>query len=252
MNMENFIRFKIMNLNGQTLSDYPELYHIFKTLETQEDNNIYNLHYNNQIGDDENDDDGDGEYENGDGDEDEHYDDENSDYDEECMCNSKHLYENANQFIKKKIITPEHIYLYNYWCCRIMCECDDFCGKFNMKFLKYAYETVEDDMIEFINEESDENVKFFIEIFKPLICSFYNNELKKASINSNKILKSFTKVNSHDDCTICMEKLNGKISVKTQCNHIMHRKCLKTWLAESHTCPVCRSKLEEIKIDKNK
>ena len=68
----------------------------------------------------------------------------------------------------------------------------------------------------------------------------------------DKILKSFTKVNSHDDCTICMEKLNGKISVKTQCNHIMHRKCLKTWLAESHTCPVCRSKLEEIKIDKNK
>lgn len=55
-----------------------------------------------------------------------------------------------------------------------------------------------------------------------------------------------------NDCPICLDsfKINDEIVI-TQCNHLFHKQCLKTWLYNSsepkHNCPYCRNNfLDEI------
>jgi len=55
-----------------------------------------------------------------------------------------------------------------------------------------------------------------------------------------------------EKCSICMENFKENNSViKLDCGHIFHKSCLKTWLYNHKTCPVCRyditSKFEEYK-----
>jgi hypothetical protein len=40
-------------------------------------------------------------------------------------------------------------------------------------------------------------------------------------------------------CPICLEDL--KDFQVTQCGHMFHKKCLRAWRRESHTCPTCRT-----------
>jgi hypothetical protein len=40
------------------------------------------------------------------------------------------------------------------------------------------------------------------------------------------------------DCCICLEKMN--IGIKLNCNHIMHKECLKKWYSVKKNCPLCR------------
>ena len=48
--------------------------------------------------------------------------------------------------------------------------------------------------------------------------------------------KKVTEVN----CTICLEKLMGKVYV-LRCNHRFHVQCLDKWLKTQMTCPMCRA-----------
>jgi hypothetical protein len=66
-------------------------------------------------------------------------------------------------------------------------------------------------------------------------------------IDINNYLKIFeTKytldLNNDDECCICMEKLKNKEDiVKTPCNHLFHKLCLKQWINDSkNDCPICR------------
>lgn len=44
-----------------------------------------------------------------------------------------------------------------------------------------------------------------------------------------------------DSCTVCMEEFNGGSEVACMpCSHVFHDKCIRTWLRQSHYCPVCR------------
>jgi len=57
------------------------------------------------------------------------------------------------------------------------------------------------------------------------------------------------------ECVISMDEFhNGDKIIQLPCNHIFHKKSIKTWLCEeSHKCPVCRYELDfkEIKNDEN-
>jgi hypothetical protein len=60
-----------------------------------------------------------------------------------------------------------------------------------------------------------------------------------------------------ETCSICMEKYKKNDSViQLDCDHIFHKSCLKTWLQNHNTCPVCRydikNKFEEYKMLINK
>lgn len=43
------------------------------------------------------------------------------------------------------------------------------------------------------------------------------------------------------DCPVCLCPLTPETAHRTSCGHRMHGACLRTWLRENTTCPVCRS-----------
>jgi len=44
------------------------------------------------------------------------------------------------------------------------------------------------------------------------------------------------------DCSICLENLSEKSSVKTKiCSHYFHESCLTEWLQNNMSCPYCRT-----------
>jgi len=66
------------------------------------------------------------------------------------------------------------------------------------------------------------------------------NNLKKIDINENNINKFNEEV-----CNVCLEMYKeGQISIKLECEHCFHEKCIIQWLKMRNTCPVCRHELE--------
>ncbi len=60
-------------------------------------------------------------------------------------------------------------------------------------------------------------------------------------------------------CSICLDtfpkyflmfKQDEKISNPFTCNHVFHSKCIKTWINNNRSCPICRNK--EVKKEKPK
>ena len=86
------------------------------------------------------------------------------------------------------------------------------------------------------------------------------HELEPIGIIEEEFEYLYDYIITHDldeTCSICMEKYKKKENViQLDCDHIFHKSCLKTWLHNHNTCPVCRydikSKFEEYKILINK
>ena len=46
-------------------------------------------------------------------------------------------------------------------------------------------------------------------------------------------------------CTICLENyINGDDSIALPCIHIFHATCIKTWLKNQNTCPICKYEIK--------
>ena len=49
----------------------------------------------------------------------------------------------------------------------------------------------------------------------------------------------------NDDCSICMDIMKTKTSIKVACGHLFHTTCLKKWMQQGKdTCPLCREPLD--------
>jgi hypothetical protein len=59
-----------------------------------------------------------------------------------------------------------------------------------------------------------------------------------------KFIKNKSKSEINDDCPICLENIEKKEIVVTECNHCFHQKCLLKSLIERKTCPICRLSLD--------
>jgi hypothetical protein len=54
-----------------------------------------------------------------------------------------------------------------------------------------------------------------------------------------------------EDCPICLIKLeNNKFRLK--CGHNFHKNCLERWVTISPICPLCRDKIYDPQLFKNK
>ena len=69
---------------------------------------------------------------------------------------------------------------------------------------------------------------------------------KKRNLLNKKIkrVKELDLENLINDCSICLEeyKINEKIMI-LNCNHIYHERCIKMWLDQNDTCPICRENI---------
>ena len=53
------------------------------------------------------------------------------------------------------------------------------------------------------------------------------------------------KTDETGECAICLSDIQvGNYVIKLDCQHVFHCKCLKEWLAEKATCPICREKVK--------
>ena len=52
-------------------------------------------------------------------------------------------------------------------------------------------------------------------------------------------------------CSICLSDIKQDKDIKTTCEHVFHKKCLRRWTLDynKHSCPICR---DIIKVPKNK
>ena len=47
--------------------------------------------------------------------------------------------------------------------------------------------------------------------------------------------------NDKKKCTICLENyVDGDDSIALPCIHIFHADCIKTWVKDHNTCPICK------------
>ena len=81
-----------------------------------------------------------------------------------------------------------------------------------------------------------------------------NNYLFDNNINNfnsdsipDSILEDLSELNEENKmCSICLEEYkNNDIIKKLPCNHIFHSECLKIWLSNKTTCPICRNDLRQ-------
>jgi hypothetical protein len=49
------------------------------------------------------------------------------------------------------------------------------------------------------------------------------------------------------ECPVCLCQFQCRESgvVRLKCSHVFHRECLGPWFREHHTCPVCRTDVDE-------
>ena len=76
------------------------------------------------------------------------------------------------------------------------------------------------------------------------------NDMTLISISSED---SITSNESEDNlCCICLQDLKESKSLfMSKCQHKFHIKCVKKWLNEKATCPLCNSDQEKLKIRLN-
>jgi hypothetical protein len=68
-----------------------------------------------------------------------------------------------------------------------------------------------------------------------------NYEMYKLFYKDDSITTDYSMFKSStEQCIICYENLESD-GIKTICNHLFHKKCLLTWLANKFECPYCRN-----------
>ena len=75
--------------------------------------------------------------------------------------------------------------------------------------------------------------------------SIRNNTLNEILIETINQSEENYNINLHNDkeCSICLENFNDNEKIiKLNCNHMFHTGCIKLWIENNNTCPLCRTK----------
>ena len=83
-----------------------------------------------------------------------------------------------------------------------------------------------------ITRERNENEKIIIR---------KNKEINK--ILENTFIADYNGNEEYNtNCPICLDKFSSKV-IKLKCNHIYHKECIRPWLKENKSCPMCREEI---------
>jgi hypothetical protein len=55
----------------------------------------------------------------------------------------------------------------------------------------------------------------------------------------------------HYDCSVCLGGLKNRSVLYTPCGHCFHNKCIRSWLTNHETCPMCRAIIDPKPRDVN-
>lgn len=85
------------------------------------------------------------------------------------------------------------------------------------------------------------------------------NELRRKKLAADRFIQKnsrrFKKTRSarHDECHICLVPFenDAKTIRLPHCKHEIHKECLKPWISEKSTCPVCRCTIDELVFPSN-
>lgn len=75
--------------------------------------------------------------------------------------------------------------------------------------------------------------------------SIRNNTLNENLIETINQSEENYNINIHnnEECSICLDYFNNdKKIIKLNCDHIFHTECIKLWIENNNTCPLCRTK----------
>jgi hypothetical protein len=117
--------------------------------------------------------------------------------------------------------------------------------------LNHSLSSNEDDDIpnfedddEYFRDELDSLNENFEELDLRLLRIKKTNGLEQQIIDNMEIykMKNVEKLdNDKKKCTICLENyVDGDDSIALPCIHIFHADCIKTWVKDHNTCPICK------------
>lgn len=70
------------------------------------------------------------------------------------------------------------------------------------------------------------------------INNFYINKNINRALKISKVEK--VKINGKKECCICLDAGSSKF-MKLNCEHLFHEKCIKQWIRQNNSCPICRN-----------
>ena len=97
---------------------------------------------------------------------------------------------------------------------------------------------------EYFRDELDSLNENFDELDLRVLRIKKTNGLEQQIIDNMEIykMKNVEKLdNDKKKCTICLENyVDGDDSIALPCIHIFHADCIKTWVKDHNTCPICK------------
>jgi len=101
------------------------------------------------------------------------------------------------------------------------------------------------------NKNKNKEYKKYIKNNNNKIILYQNRKkfiYKKACFNAFKKWKD--SINKNEECPICLNNISSLDKITTKCNHIYCKTCLKSWLEEKDSCPICRHTISKQTIHK--
>jgi hypothetical protein len=93
-----------------------------------------------------------------------------------------------------------------------------------------------------LNNEHERNNKTIQKLYKTFIKTYTKFENRYIDFYFRNYCVSTT-INENRDCPICLEIIQKKKQIITNCGHCFHKFCLFMHIIEKETCPLCRTSI---------